>query len=84
MKNKGISFKRLIRSFGVIVPGGVFVAEVFNTSIETLSDTLSPEFNKNIKQVKDFAAGSVLVATLTSIIVGLIIFLPKICNKLCT
>jgi diacylglycerol kinase (ATP) len=61
----------------VIVAGGVFAAEAFNTSIEALSDTLTPEYSKNIKQVKDFAAGAVLVATLTSIIVGLTIFLPK-------
>ena len=62
----------------VVVSGGVFAAEVFNTSIEALSDTISPEYNKNIKQVKDFAAGAVLVTALTAIIVGLIIFLPKI------
>jgi diacylglycerol kinase len=121
MKSKGISFKRLIRSFGyaihgirlmikqeqnakihlisiflvvvaglyfhlsvlewsaiVIVAGGVFTAEAFNTSIEALSDTIAPEYNKNIKQVKDFAAGAVLVASITAIIVGLIVFLPKI------
>ena len=62
----------------VVVSGGVFVAEAFNTSIETLSNTISPTYNKSIKQVKDFAAGAVLMATLTSVIVGLIIFLPKI------
>jgi diacylglycerol kinase (ATP) len=64
----------------VIVMGGVFAAEAFNTSIEALSNTLSPDYNKKIKQVKDFAAGAVLVFTLTAVIVGLIIFLPKIIN----
>ena len=121
MKHKGISFKRLIKSFGyalhgirlmisneqnakihlftmvivvvvgyyfhlsttewitiVLVSGGVFAAEAFNTSIEALSDTIAPEYNKNIKQVKDFAAGAVLVTSVTAMIVGLIIFLPKI------
>ena len=121
MKNNGISFRRLIKSFGyagngirlmikqeqnskihliaillvivmglffhisafewlsiVLVSGGVFTAEAFNTSIEALSDTIAPEYNKNIKQVKDFAAGAVLVVSVTAIIVGLIIFLPKI------
>ncbi|MDR0796691.1 MAG: diacylglycerol kinase family protein [Tannerella sp.] len=121
MKNKSISLKRLIKSFGyalngiglmikqeqnakihlsallivvvlgfyfhlslfewisiVIVSGGVFAAEALNTSIETLSNTFAPEYNKNIKQVKDFAAGAVLVATITAIVVGLIIFVPKI------
>ena len=121
MKSKGISFKRLIKSFGyafngirrmivqeqnakihllailivaitgfyfhlsatewmviVVVSGGVLTAEAINTSIETLSNTISPTYNQKIKQVKDFAAGAVLVATLTSIIVGLIVFLPKL------
>ena len=62
----------------VIVSGGVFAAEAINTSIEALSDTIAPEYNKNIKQVKDFAAGAVLVAAITAIIAGLIIFVPKI------
>ena len=62
----------------VIVSGGVFATEAINTAIEALSDTIASEYNKNIKQVKDFAAGAVLVAAITAIIVGLIVFLPKI------
>jgi len=62
----------------VIVSGCVFAAEAFNTSIESLSNTISPAYNQSIKQVKDFAAGAVLVMSVTSIIVGLIVFLPKI------
>jgi diacylglycerol kinase (ATP) len=58
--------------------GGVMAAETFNTSIEALSDTVLPEYSENIKQVKDFAAGAVLVVALAAVAVGLIIFLPKI------
>jgi diacylglycerol kinase (ATP) len=62
----------------VIVAGNVFAAELFNTSIERLSDTVSPQYDENIKQVKDFAAGAVLVAAILSAVVGLIIFVPKV------
>ena len=62
----------------IIVSGGVFTAEAFNTSIEALSDTIAPEYNNSIKQVKDFAAGAVLVISITAIVIGMIIFLPKI------
>ncbi|MDR2040740.1 MAG: diacylglycerol kinase family protein [Tannerella sp.] len=58
--------------------GGVMAAETFNTSIEALSDTVSSKYSENIKQVKDFAAGAVLIVALAAVIVGLIIFLPKI------
>jgi Diacylglycerol kinase len=62
----------------VIVTGGVFAAEAFNTSIEELSNTVVPEYNKNIKHVKDYAAGAVLVVSTAALIVGLIVFLPKV------
>ncbi|MDR3262014.1 MAG: diacylglycerol kinase family protein [Tannerella sp.] len=62
----------------VIAIGSVIAAEAFNTSIEALSDMVSPQYSENIKQVKDFAAGAVLTVAGAAIIVGFIIFLPKI------
>lgn len=56
----------------------VLVAEVFNTSIEKLSDVVSPGINPKIKIVKDLAAGAVLIAAIFAVIVGLIIFYPKL------
>lgn len=56
----------------------VFVAEMFNTAIEWLTDKVSPEQNPLAGKVKDVAAGAVLIAAIFSVIVGLIIFLPKI------
>lgn len=58
--------------------GLVFVAECFNTAIEYLSDVVSPEYNMNIKTAKDVAAAGVLISALISVIIGLIVFLPKI------
>ncbi len=58
--------------------GGVFMAEGFNSAIETLADKICKEDDLLIKRAKDIAAGAVLIMAITSVVVGLIIFLPKI------
>ncbi|MFA6000447.1 MAG: diacylglycerol kinase family protein [Candidatus Paceibacterota bacterium] len=62
----------------VFAIGFVFTAEAFNTAIEIDIDLTSPEYHPYAKDTKDVAAGAVLFATLTAVIVGLIVFLPKI------
>lgn len=62
----------------VIAIGFVFSAEALNSSIETLADFVSPNYNEFIKRTKDLAAGGVLIAALTALIVGIIIFFPKL------
>lgn len=57
----------------------VFCAEMMNSAIEKLCDTLHPEIHVNIKFVKDVSAGAVLVCSIISVVIALIIFLPKIC-----
>ena len=54
----------------------VFALEAMNTSIELLADVYTLEFNAKIKQVKDIAAGAVLIASIFALISGLIIFTP--------
>ena len=49
----------------------VIAAELFNTAIEKLVDLVSPA-----GQVKDIAAGAVLVCAVAAAIIGLIIFIP--------
>jgi diacylglycerol kinase (ATP) len=56
----------------------VWIAELFNTSIEYFSDFVSPEFNYLVGKVKDISAAAAFVAAISSITIGLIIFLPKI------
>ncbi|HVM88913.1 MAG TPA: diacylglycerol kinase family protein [Puia sp.] len=58
--------------------GLVWVAEMFNTCIEKTLDFISTERDPEIKSIKDIAAGAVLIASLTALIVGLFIFIPKI------
>jgi diacylglycerol kinase len=58
--------------------GFVLAMELINSSIENISDFISPERNETIKKVKDLAAAGVLIAAFTALIIGLIIFIPNI------
>ena len=62
----------------VFAIGIVFVSEIINSSIERLADIISPEKNQKIKKLKDLSAAAVLVSAITALIIGLIIFLPKL------
>lgn len=60
----------------VFCVGLVWMAEIFNTAIETLTDLVSPEPHPLAGKAKDLAAGAVLMASITAAIIGLIIFVP--------
>lgn len=64
----------------VLVIGSVLFAEMLNTAIEVMLDLYIPEYNEGVKLVKDIASGAVLVTAIVSVIVGAILFLPKILN----
>ena len=66
----------------IILFGLVISAELFNTAIEAIVDLNCKSFNKYAKIAKDSAAGAVLILALTSVIIGCIIFLPKIFQAL--
>jgi diacylglycerol kinase (ATP) len=55
----------------------VWITEALNTAIEDVVDLVSPGRHPLAGRAKDVAAGSVLVATGASAIVGLIIFAPR-------
>lgn len=56
----------------------VIICEMMNTAIEEMTDLITKEHKKEAKIAKDVAAAAVFVSAVFSIIVGLIIFLPKI------
>lgn len=62
----------------IILFGLVISAEMFNTAIEITVDIAMPEKNENAKKAKDISAGAVLITAIVSVIIGLIIFVPKI------
>jgi diacylglycerol kinase len=56
----------------------VVTMEILNTAVEKLCDIVHKEMHPGIKNVKNMAAGAVLVAAIFSVITGVMIFLPKI------
>ena len=57
---------------------GMLALELVNTAIEKVVDLVTEEYHPLAKAAKDAAAGAVLIYAIFSVIVGIIIFLPKI------
>ncbi|HKC05175.1 MAG TPA: diacylglycerol kinase family protein [Patescibacteria group bacterium] len=66
----------------VIVITLVLILELVNTSIEEMVDLVSPEIREKAKVAKDVAAATVLVASTGSLVIGALLFVPKILNLL--
>ncbi|NTU69275.1 diacylglycerol kinase family protein [bacterium] len=62
----------------VFAIGFVVSLEVVNTLIEEIIDFVCIAKNGQVMIIKDLAAAAVLVAAITSMIIGAIIFVPKI------
>jgi diacylglycerol kinase (ATP) len=60
----------------ILAAGFVFSTEAFNTAIEIDIDLTSPGYHPYARDVKDVAAGAVLLAAITASVIGLLIFLP--------
>jgi diacylglycerol kinase len=58
--------------------GGVLTAELFNSAIETLFRGLDEASRNRWYHCLDIAAGAVLVASLTALIVGALIFISRL------
>ena len=58
--------------------GFVLSAEIFNSSVEYLTDLYSPQHSYEAGRIKDISAAGVLISSLTAVIVGILLFLPKI------
>jgi diacylglycerol kinase len=62
----------------VLAAGFVWVTEILNTCIERIMDFISTERHPKIGIIKDLAAAAVLMAALTAVVAGAIVFIPKI------
>jgi undecaprenol kinase/diacylglycerol kinase (ATP) len=56
----------------------VLSMEMLNSALEKLSDKVNPDFDPEIKVIKDMAAGAVLWTSMLSVIAAICIFIPKI------
>ena len=54
--------------------GLVMTLEMINSSIESLVDLVTREWNQLAGKVKDIAAGAVLFASVIAVIIGLLVF----------
>ena len=79
----GVIFKITTAEWIAIVfaIGLVLSLEAVNTSVEKLSDFVSPDNHEAIKKVKDISAAGVLIGSITAAVIGLIIFVPKIIGQ---
>jgi diacylglycerol kinase (ATP) len=58
--------------------GLVMSMEGINTAVEEMANFIHPEHHNKIGLIKDIAAGAVFFSSIFAIIIGLIIYLPKI------
>lgn len=56
--------------------GFIISVELTNTAIEAVVDAFTDKEHPGAKLAKDISAGAVLIAAITSAIVGILIFLP--------
>lgn len=60
----------------------VLITEALNTAIEEVVDLTTNEYHLHAKYAKDVASFAVLLSSLYAMIIGVIIFLPKILKLL--
>ena len=58
--------------------GLVLISELLNTALEVLVDLVSPGFHPKAGAVKDVSAAAVLVMAFLAVLIGLIVFVPKV------
>jgi len=76
----GIIFRISLIEHAIILTHIVLVLtlEAINTIVEYILDIKYNEYNKRVKVLKDVAASIVLIPAMSAVIVGTMIFLPKI------
>lgn len=78
----GLGLRALEWSVLALAVGLVWVAELFNTALETIVDLASPEQRPLARVAKDVSAGAVLAAALTAAATGLLVMGPPLLDRL--
>jgi diacylglycerol kinase len=58
----------------ILVSAVVLIMEIVNSAVEAISDALKPKLDIFVKRIKDIVAAGVMVAALTAVVIGIIIF----------
>ena len=61
-----------------VAVGTVWSAELMNTAVEAVVNLVSPDYHPLAGKAKDVAAAAVLLAALAALVVGLLIFGPRV------
>lgn len=62
----------------LLLIGGILALELMNTAIERVVDLVTDQYKPLAKMAKDAGAGAVFVYSIVAVIIGMIIFLPKL------
>ena len=56
----------------------VILMEVVNSAVERITDVLKPRINGYVKEIKDIMAAAVMLASLTAVMIGIIVLGPYV------
>ncbi len=73
-----LGFNRVEWAILVITIALVLVAEGVNSAIERAIDTTTPGFHPLAKAAKDIGTAAVLIAAIASVVVGLLLYVPRL------
>ena len=62
----------------ILAIASIMALEGINTAIEEMADFVHPEQHKKIGLIKDLAAGAIFIFAIAAIIIGFIIYFPKV------
>jgi diacylglycerol kinase len=73
-----LKFSRIEYIVLLIIILVVVMAELVNTAVEEITNLITVKWDKHAKIAKDVSAGMVLISAIGAIVVGLILFIPKL------
>lgn len=73
-----LSFSALELALVIVVVSLVIASELLNSALERFSDIVKPRVSGYVENVKDIMAACVLTLSITAVLVGLLLYIPKI------
>lgn len=77
-----LSFSALEFALVIVVVSLVIASELLNSALERFSDIVKPRVSGYVENVKDIMAACVLVLSINAVLVGLLLYVPRIVHTL--